>query len=80
MKNLIKTSDLCNMLGVTRQCVYKWRNFDHDPMPVAIDNTKKQISSGRGKTIRFNLDDVIEWLNSNGKEDKATKVLHKKED
>ena len=80
MRNLLKTSELCDIIGVTRQCLYKWRNFEENPMPVAVDNTKKQIARGRGKTIRFDLEDVMEWLNSNGKEEKATKVLYQKED
>lgn len=66
MDKLIKTSELCSLLGVTRQCVYKWRNLE-SPIPVAINNT-----SNGGKTIRYNYKKVMEWLNKNGKE---TKVL-----
>jgi hypothetical protein len=66
IKKLYKTGELCDILGVTRQCVYKWRNLDDDPMPVAISNASK-----RGKFIRYNLDDVINWLNGNGNEDRA---------
>tara|TARA_R110002167_G_scaffold89569_2_gene241655 strand:+ start:503 stop:718 length:216 start_codon:yes stop_codon:yes gene_type:complete len=65
MEKLLKTSELCSLLGVTRQCVYKWRKLG-SPIPVAINNT----SSG-GKTIRYNYKQVMEWLNKNGKEEKV---------
>ena len=68
---LYKTGELCEILGVTRQCIYKWRVQDDNPMPVAISNT-----SVRGKFIRYNLDDVINWLNGNGDDDRA-EVLRK---
>jgi predicted DNA-binding transcriptional regulator AlpA len=70
---LLKTSELCDVLGVSRQCVYKWRNQDN-PLPTAVNNTE----SG-GKLIRYKLEDVMEWLNSNGKEEKA-QVLRTEED
>jgi len=73
MLELLKTSELCGVLGVSRQCVYKWRNQDN-PIPTAINNT----SSG-GKLIRYNLKEVMEWLNKNGKEERA-EVLRTKED
>ena len=65
MEKLLKTSELCSLLGVTRQCVYKWRQLEN-PIPFAINNT----SSG-GKTIRYNYKQVMEWLNKNGKEEKV---------
>jgi predicted site-specific integrase-resolvase len=65
MNKLLKTSELCNLLGVTRQCVYKWRRLDN-PIPVAINNTGQG-----GKTIRYNYELVMEWLNTNGKEEKV---------
>jgi hypothetical protein len=71
---LIKTKELCDMLGVTRQCIYKWRNLEYDPMPVAVNNTMKHTARGRGKTLRYDLGDVLDWLNSNGKEERASKV------
>ena len=58
IKKLIKTSNLCEMLGVTRQTIYKWRQAG---MPVAIDNT----ADLQGKTIRYDWDDVRRWLNRN---------------
>lgn len=73
MLKLIKTSELCSILGVSRQCVYKWRNQDN-PLPTAINNT-----NGGGKLIRYKLEDVMEWLNSNGKESKA-EILRTEED
>ena len=70
---LLKTSELCDVLGVSRQCVYKWRIQEH-PLPTAVNNTE----SG-GKLIRYKLEDVMEWLNNNGKEEKA-QVLRTEED
>ena len=58
IKKLIKTTDICDMLGVTRQTIYKWRQAG---MPVAIDNT----ADLQGKTIRYDWDDVRRWLNRN---------------
>ena len=68
MDKLLKTSELCSLLGVTRQCVYKWRHLDN-PIPVAINNT-----SNGGKTIRYNYKNVMEWLNKNGKEEKVLRT------
>ena len=68
MNKLLKTSELCSLLGVTRQCVYKWRQLE-SPIPVAINNT-----SNGGKTIRYNYKDVMDWLNSNGKEEKVLRA------
>tara|TARA_R100001530_G_C4206029_1_gene126056 strand:+ start:358 stop:552 length:195 start_codon:yes stop_codon:yes gene_type:complete len=50
------------MFGVTRQSIYKWRLAG---MPVAIDNTNND--NIKGKTIRYDLDDVMDWLNSTSK-------------
>ena len=58
LKRLYKTSHLCDMLEVTRQTIYKWRQAG---MPVAIDNT----ADLQGKTIRYDIDDVMNWLNRN---------------
>ena len=65
MEKLLKTSELCEFLGVSRQCIYKWRNQEN-PIPTAINNT-----NGGGKLIRYKLEDVMGWLNSNGKEERA---------
>ena len=59
---LLSTAELCDKIGVTRQAIYKWRNLEEDPMPVAIDN-----SSRGGKTIRYLYSDVMEWLNGRRK-------------
>tara|TARA_R110000744_G_scaffold41284_1_gene93401 strand:- start:2778 stop:2999 length:222 start_codon:yes stop_codon:yes gene_type:complete len=72
MLKLLKTSELCGVLGVSRQCVYKWRNQEN-PIPTAINNT-----SNGGKLIRYNLEEVMGWLNKNGKEERA-EVLRTKE-
>ena len=61
-ETLLSTADLCERLGVTRQAIYKWRNLDDDPRPVAIDNSNRG-----GKTIRYLYSDVMEWLNGRGK-------------
>ena len=61
-ETLLSTADLCERLGVTRQAIYKWRNLEDDPMPVAIDNSNRG-----GKTIRYLYSDVMEWLNGRGK-------------
>ena len=60
MKVLISTTELGDILSVTRQAIYKWRK---QGCPVVIDNT-----SMNGKTIRYDLDEVKDWLNSNGLE------------
>ena len=61
---LYKTSELCDLFGVTRQSIYKWRQAG---MPVAIDNSKNGLI--RGKTIRYDIDDVISWLNRTDRDD-----------
>ena len=61
-ETLLSTADLCQRLGVTRQAIYKWRNLEDDPMPVAIDNSNRG-----GTTIRYLYSDVMEWLNGRGK-------------
>ena len=53
MDKLLKTSELCSLLGVTRQCVYKWRQLEN-PIPVAINNTNsggKTISNGKEEKV-----------------------------
>ena len=54
MVELITTKQLCEILSVTRQAVYKWRKSG---LPVEIDN------SGRGgRLIRYDWRKVIGWL------------------
>jgi phage terminase Nu1 subunit (DNA packaging protein) len=47
---LVKTADLCEFFGVSRQAVYRWRK----------DGCPSVINSGR--FIRYDLDKVITWL------------------
>ena len=65
-EKLITTKELCKLLGVTRQAIYKWRKIKHNPMPVAVNNTAQN-----GKTIRYLYSDVKEWLNGSSKEGKV---------
>jgi phage terminase Nu1 subunit (DNA packaging protein) len=51
---LVKTSDLCELLGVTRQAVYKWRKKG---LPVVIKY--------KGGITRYHLEEVFQWLNDN---------------
>jgi|TARA_Y100000310_G_scaffold227730_1_gene230014 phage terminase Nu1 subunit (DNA packaging protein) len=53
---LLTTKELCDMLAVSRQAVYKWRQGG---MPVAIDNGGR-----RGRVIRYSWNAVVQWLNS----------------
>ena len=70
-EKLISTAELCERLGVTRQAVYKWRNLQHNPMPVGVDNTGL-----RGISIRYLYSDVLEWRNGSKRK---SKILRKKE-
>ena len=54
MPKIIDTKALCDMIGVTRQAVYKWRK---QGMPTTVWKNNG--------TIRYNLDDVLLWLNEN---------------
>ena len=56
---LLSTRELTDILGVTRQAVYKWRNLG---MPVEIKNKG-------GKLIRYDWEKVKKWLNKAGKKD-----------
>ncbi len=59
MVKLLTTKELCDLLAVSRQAVYKWRQGG---MPVAVDN-----SGRRGRVIRYNQEDVFIWLNDRDK-------------
>ena len=59
MEGLITTKQLCELLSVTRQAIYKWRKSG---LPVEISN------GGRGgKLIRYNWKKVIGWLDEREK-------------
>ena len=47
---LLKTADLCEFFGVSRQAIYRWRK----------DGCPSVINSGR--FIRYDLNKVIAWL------------------
>jgi len=47
---LLKTADLCEFFGVSRQAIYRWRK----------DGCPSKINSGR--FIRYDLEEVILWL------------------
>ena len=51
MNGLVTTRELCNMLKVSRQAVYKWRLAG---CPTVVQS---------GNMCRYNYDEVIEWLN-----------------
>ena len=53
--NLVTTAELCDLLKITRQAVYKWRQKG---MPTAINI--------KGGTIRYNIPEVMEWLQAEG--------------
>ena len=57
---LVSTKELTNILGVSRQAIYKWRKLG---MPVEIQNKD-------GKLIRYDWDKVKKWLNKTGKDEK----------
>ena len=50
MINLLKTKDLCDQLSVTRQTIHKWRKIG---LPCVFS---------KGRIIRYNLQEVIDWL------------------
>ena len=54
MKNsLLSTTQLSERLGVTRQAIYLWRQ---QGLPTAVNYSR---------TIRYEWEDVLEWLNRN---------------
>ena len=59
---LLTTEQLSNYLQVTTQTVKLWRNED---MPVYIKS---------GRTLRYKLDDVIEWLNNRGRNGRKSRL------
>jgi len=58
-EKLLSTGDLAKRLDVSRQAIYLWRK---QGLPTEIIFNR---------TIRYNWDVVVEWLNSNGKESKV---------
>ena len=56
---LLSTGDLAKRLDVSRQAIYLWRK---QGLPTEIIFNR---------TIRYDWDVVVEWLNSNGKESKV---------
>ena len=57
MNNLVTTRELCEILKVSRQAVYKWRK---DGCPTVINN---------GNMCRYNLEEVQDWLNNRGSDE-----------
>lgn len=57
---LVSTKELGDMLGVTRQAIYKWRKKG---CPVAVNFVN-------GRMIRYDFNKVLEWLN-NGREKRS---------
>ena len=52
--NVVDTAQLCKVLGVTRQAIYKWRK---NGLPTVVWK--------KNGTVRYNMEDVIMWLNEN---------------
>lgn len=57
--SLLTTTQLADKLQVTRQAIYKWRNKG---LPVAVN-----YGNGSGRTLRYDWESVLEWLNQHGK-------------
>ena len=60
--NLLTTEQLSHHLQVSSQTVKLWRN---EGMPVYINS---------GSTLRYRLDDVIEWLNNRGENGRKSRL------
>ena len=58
-ERLLSTGDLAKRLDVSRQAIYLWRK---QGLPTEIIFNR---------TIRYDWNVVVEWLNSNGKESKV---------
>ena len=58
-ERLLSTGDLAKRLDVSRQAIYLWRK---QGLPTEIIFNR---------TIRYDWDVVVKWLNSNGKESKV---------
>ena len=52
--NVVDTAQLCKVFGVTRQAIYKWRK---NGLPTVVWK--------KNGTVRYNMEDVIMWLNEN---------------
>ena len=57
MNSLLTTRQLCEILSVTRQAVYKWRKAG---CPTKVNS---------GNMCRYDYDKVITWLNSRGSDE-----------
>ena len=57
MNSLLTTRQLCEMLSVSRQAVYKWRKA----------GCATEIFSGN--MFRYDYDKVITWLNGRGSDE-----------
>ena len=60
--NLLTTEQLSHHLQVSSQTVKLWRN---EGMPVYINS---------GRTLRYKLNDVIEWLNNRGENGRKSRL------
>jgi|TARA_R100001530_G_scaffold1609_1_gene2893 phage terminase Nu1 subunit (DNA packaging protein) len=61
-RKTVTTTQLSKILQVSRQAIYKWRKRG---CPVVVDNTGWQ-----GKTIRYDYDEVVKWLNKRNMREK----------
>jgi phage terminase Nu1 subunit (DNA packaging protein) len=61
-RKTVTTTQLSKILQVSRQAIYKWRKRG---CPVVVDNTGWQ-----GKTIRYDYDEVVKWLNKRNRREK----------
>ena len=52
--NVVDTAELCKVFGVTRQAIYKWRK---NGLPTVVWK--------KNGTVRYNMEEVIMWLNEN---------------
>jgi|TARA_Y100000310_G_scaffold77636_1_gene74240 phage terminase Nu1 subunit (DNA packaging protein) len=61
-RKTVTTTQLSKILQVSRQAIYNWRKRG---CPVVVDNTGWQ-----GKTIRYDYDEVVKWLNKRNMREK----------
>jgi len=55
MAELITSTEMADMLGVTYQTIYNWRQAKYGPKPVFLS----------AKAIRYRLEDVEQWVKDN---------------